>query len=249
MSYMVFDTETTGLDKPFCYDIGYAIFDDNRKILTRKHFVVEQIWHNLPLFESAYYKDKRQQYVSLMRQHKATMNKFGYIMREISRDIYNYKVTDAYAYNSSFDDKVIEFNCNWFKCNNPFEQTPIHDIWGYACQYITNTQPYKNFCEKYELFTDTGNYKQSAEAVYRFITSDSDFNEAHMGLYDVDIEAIILHCCEDNGATPATDYKVNTVLPRPRITPYVVKVNGTVIHEGAYFKKSVRNDVYNFFEM
>ena len=249
MSYMVFDTETTGLDKPFCYDIGYAIFDNSRNIMVRKHFIVEQVWHNLPLFESAYYKDKRPQYILLMRQHKAIMDKWGYIMREISRDIRNYEVTDAYAYNSDFDDKVISFNCDWFKCNNPFEQTPIHDIWGYACQYITNTQSYKNFCEANEFFTDTGNYKQSAEIVYRYLMQDTDFTEAHMGLYDVDIEAIILQYCEDNGATLGQDYKVNKVLPRPRLTPYTIKVNGTVIHEGLYVKKYARNDIYNFTEI
>ena len=125
----------------------------------------------------------------------------------------------------------------------------IHDIWGYACQYITNTQSYKNFCEANEFFTDTGNYKQSAEVVYRYLMQDTDFTEAHMGLYDVDIEAIILQYCEDNGATLGQDYKVNKVLPRPRLTPYIIKVNGTVIHEGVYVKKYTRNDIYNFTEV
>ncbi len=248
MSRIVIDCETTSLTKPFCYDTGYFIVDDKRNVLVRKHFVIEQVWHNLPLFESAYYKEKRPQYVNLMRQHKAIMTKWGYAMQEMKRDIKTYGVTDAYAYNSDFDDKVIAFNCDWFKCNNPLETIPMHDIWGYACQFITNQNKYKDFCEKYGFFTDTGNYKQSAEVVYRFLTGNVNFEEAHMGMHDVEIENEILNYCVDNGAKLGTDYTVNKILVRPKITPYTIKVNGAVIHSGNYIKKYIKNDTYNFTE-
>ena len=250
MTYMVFDTETTSLDKPFCYDVGYSIFNDGIDIpLVRRHFIVEQVWHNLPLFESAYYKEKRPLYIGLMRSKKAIMDKWGYIMRTIHRDIIQYNVTDAYAYNSDFDDKVFTFNCDWFKCNNPLEDIPIHDIWGYASEFITNTQEYKNFCEEYQYFTDSGNYKASAEIVYRYITRNNDFEEAHMGAYDVDIESIILqHCFNQEQAEPGKDYKVVKILQRPRLTPYTVKVNGKIIHQGEYIKKYVRDCLYSYTE-
>ena len=248
MSYLVFDTETTSLDKPFCYDVGYSIFDDDNILITRKHYVVEQVWHNLPLFESAYYKEKRPLYVQLMRSKKAVMDKWGYIMRAMSRDIVNYNVTVAYAYNSDFDDKVFSFNCDWFKCNNPLETIPVRDIWGYVSEFISNTQEYKDFCEANSYFTDTGNYKASAEVVYRYIQHDIVFEEAHMGAYDVDIEAQILQFCFEMGALPDTDYKVVKILNRPRLTPYTIKVNGKIIHTGKYVKKYARNDIYNFTE-
>ena len=55
MYIMVFDTETTGLDKPFCYDVGYCILNTESQLIElEKHFVVEQTWHNLQLLESAY---------------------------------------------------------------------------------------------------------------------------------------------------------------------------------------------------
>lgn len=57
---MIFDTETTSLATPFCYDVGYVIMDtETHSLVEKKHFIVEQNWHNLPLFESAYYKEKR----------------------------------------------------------------------------------------------------------------------------------------------------------------------------------------------
>ena len=248
MARMVFDTETTSLNKPFCYDVGYTILDDDWHELCRKHFVVEQTWHNLPLFESAYYKDKRPKYVALMRSRQAKMMKYGYIMQEMKRDMDKYNVTDVYAYNSQFDDDVFTFNCDWFKCMNPLDDTPIHDIWGYVSEFISNTKDYRNFCEQHQYFTDTGNYKASAEIVFRYLSQDLDFEEAHMGLYDVDIEAAILQYCIQNGAKPDYDYKVTKILKRPTLTPYTIKVNGQIIHQGVYEKKYSRNDTYNFTE-
>ena len=67
MNVIIFDTETTGITKAFCYDVGYLITNaETEEILVRRHYVIEQVWHNLPLFESAYYKEKRQNYVSIV---------------------------------------------------------------------------------------------------------------------------------------------------------------------------------------
>ena len=246
MARMIFDTETTGLNKPFCYDVGYRVIDDNCALIVEKHFIIEQIWHNLPLFESAYYKEKRPLYVKLMRQHKAIMSKFGWVMQEITRDIKKYHVVAAYAYNSEFDDKVIDFNCDWFKVNNPFESTPIFDIWAYASQFITNTTEYQMFCETNKYFTDTGNYKASAEIVYRYLTQDLTFDEAHMGLYDTQIETQILMHCINAGAEWEHEYKLNKVLKRSTAKPFVVKVNGETICQSHYVKKYIQDDRYYF---
>ena len=245
---MVLDTETTGLDKCFCYDISWVIMDkETGNLVDCKANVVEQVWHNLPLFESAYYKEKRLKYVDMMRKHDAKMNKWGYIMRELKQDIRKYDVTEVYAYNSDFDDKVIAYNCDWFKCNNPLEDVAIYDIWGYASQFITNNIGYKSFCESHERFTDTGNYKGSAEVVYQYITMNPDFTEEHMGLFDSEIESEILWFCISNHvANWATDYKVVKILNRPVTHPFTIKIDGEEIYSGEYVKKYVRNDVYNF---
>jgi hypothetical protein len=244
---MVFDTETSGLDKPFCYDLGYIILNtDSELIELEKHFVIEQIWHNLPLFESAYYKEKRPLYVQLMRQRRAKMNKWGYVMQEMMRDIKKYGITEAYAYNSDFDDKVFTFNCDWFKCINPLENVGIYDIWGYASEYITSKSDYQKFCEDNEYFTDTGNYKGSAEIVYRFIIGDTSFEEKHMGLYDTQIESVILLECVKRGAAYGTEYKVKKILPRVTDHPLTVKIDGQEIYKGTYTKKYIRNGLYSF---
>ena len=247
MYKMVFDTETTDLAKPFCYDVGYLIFDtETFEVVTAKRFIVEQVWHNLPLFESAYYKEKRPEYVKLMRARKATMDKWGYIMREIARDLRQYEVTDAYAYNSDFDDKVFTFNCDWYKCNNPLENIAIHDIWGYASEFITGTEEYKTFCEENEFFTDNNNYKTNAETVYRYIQKNTEMEEKHMGLDDCFWEAVILKVCVMNGAKYDTDYKVKKVISRPQGKPFTIKVNNRVVLSGHYIKKYERNNTFFF---
>lgn len=250
MYSMIFDTETCSLQKPFCYDVGYVIMDnDSGEIILGKHFIVEQIWHNNELFSTAYYAEKREKYVTLMRTRKAIMSKFGYITQEMIRDIKKYEITDAYAYNSDFDDKVFQFNCEWFKCINPFDNIAIHDIWGYVSEFITPKDDYKKYCETYNRFTDGGNYSASAETIYQFITNNAEFTEEHMGLYDAIIEAKILYeCISKYNAEWNYDYKVVKILNRQIAKPYKIIINNETIYEGEYIKKWNRNDVYKFTE-
>lgn len=199
MNIVVFDTETTSLDKPFVYNIGYVIGDTNGNTLLRRDFVVEQIWHNLPLFSSAYYAEKRPLYIESMRARKSSLDKFGYICQRMMRDFREYSVERAFAYNSPFDEKVFNFNCDWFKCNNPFDNIPIVDIRGFAMKYLVDSM-YKGFCDENEYFTDTGNYSTTAEIMYRFISGKKDFIEDHTALSDSEIEFEILLACLECGA-------------------------------------------------
>lgn len=208
MKICVFDTETTSLDKPFCYNIGYVIIDsESWATLCRRSYVVEQVWHNLPLFSSAYYADKRPLYVAAMRARTTTMDKFGYICQQMIRDFRNHEVELAFAYNSSFDEKVFAFNCDWYKCNNPFDTVPVKDIRGYVHQFLANNELYKVFCDENGYYTETGNYSSTAETVYRFIFNDTEFIEAHTALNDAEIEAKILRACLNAGATLDGEYK------------------------------------------
>ena len=247
MNICVFDTETTSLEKPFCYNIGYNIYDTKKqKAIIQKDFVVEQIWHNLPLFHSAYYAEKRPIYIIKMRIRDAKMEKIGYITQKMIRDFKNYNVKSAFAYNSDFDGKVFNFNCDWFKIINPFENIPIFDIRGYAHQFIVNNPAFEIFCEDNQLFTDAKNYSTTAETIFKFITNDINFIEEHTALSDARIETIILQNCINGGADWNVEYNVKKSIVRNIPQPLKISIDKKIIYEGTFRKKFTRKNHYSF---
>lgn len=215
MKIAVIDTETTSIEKPFVYDIGYLIFDtETQKILLKRSYVVEQVWHNRELFTTAYYADKREGYISRMKGKTAIMEKLGYITQQMARDFAYYGVEGAYAYNSPFDENVFNFNTEWYKIINPFDNVPWYDIRGYVHKFIAFNPAFQNFCEENERFTESGNYSTTAETLFQYIAEDTDFAEEHTALADAEIELEILLYCIDKGAEWNTAYKVYRSVPR-----------------------------------
>lgn len=236
MNICIFDTETTSLDKPFCYNIGYVIVNaETNSILLEKDFVVEQVWHNLPLFSTSYYAEKRPLYVASMRAKKTLMKKFGYICQEMIRDFKAYEIENTYAYNSNFDERVFEFNCEWFKCNNPFDNVKIFDIRGFAHEFLIN-EDYLRFCEKNELFTESGNYSTTAETMFRYMLNDMDFHEEHTALADSQIEKEILMLCYSLGADLNNNYQAKRSIERKIIKHFEILVDKKKVFETDYSK-------------
>lgn len=239
MNIVIFDTETTNLEKPFCYNVGYAIFDtDTEQIVLTREFVIEQVWHNPMLFTTAYYADKRELYVSRMKARKIIMDKFGYVCQQMIRDFKAYEIAYAYAYNCAFDKKVFEWNCEWFKCNNPFDNIEILDIRGCVHEFIAHSKVFQDFCERGECFTESGNYSTTAETLFQFISGDSEFEEEHTALADSIIELDILRYCVDKGAEIGKAYKTYQSIMRKQVKTLTIENKGEKIE---YEYESRRN--------
>lgn len=246
MNILVFDTETTSLVKPFCYNIGYCIYDtETNTTLIKREYVVEQIWHNLPLFSTAYYTDKRPLYVKAMRARKVLLEKFGYITQQMCRDINDFEIVCAYAFNSSFDERVFEFNCDYFKCINPFDTIPIFDIRGNVHKGIAFTTDFQSFCETNQYFTESGNYSTTAETIYRYLF-DNEFNEAHTALSDSEIELdILIDMVLNYNQEWNVGYKAYSSVPRRVTRDLIIKLDGEEINKFNYISKSARgNTIY-----
>lgn len=240
MKICVFDTETTSLEKPYCYNVGYLILDtETRACLVKREFVIEQIWHNLPLFNTAYYANKRSIYVGALRARTIRMEKFGYVTQQMLRDFRNYEVERAFAYNSTFDEKVFDFNCDWFKVINPFESVSISDIRGFVHHFMID-DAFRAWCEENNAFTESGHYSTTAEALTRYIRSDASFTEDHTALSDSEIEAEILFTCLDRGADLNEDYQAKRSIERKVTREFTIDLPGEkIIVEGTratYYK-------------
>lgn len=243
MNVIVFDTETTSIEKPFCYNVGYVIHNvDTATTLVKREFVCEQVWHNPMLFTTAYYSNKREIYVKRMRARKIKLEKFGFICQQMIRDIELFEIEFAYAYNSTFDEKVFNFNCDWFKCNNPFDNLTIIDIRGNVHNKIAFTDEFKAFCEKNNRFTEKGNYSTTAETLFQYIAKDTGFEEEHTALADSEIELEILIETIRRGCEWGVSYKTYTSIPRTIDKVLTIELNGQVVNEINYTKKTERGN-------
>ena len=67
---------------------------------------------------------------------------------------------------------------------------PLFDLWGMSCEHLLDNDDYKRMCVDNGWHTASGKYfKTSAETAYRFMTGNTDFDEAHTALDDAIIES------------------------------------------------------------
>lgn len=68
----------------------------------------------------------------------------------------------------------------------------LFDVWGLACQHLINNDEYRDMCYENQWNTASGKYfKTSAEVVFRYCTKDLEFEEAHTGIDDAEIETFL----------------------------------------------------------
>ena len=190
---IVLDTETISLEKPFVYDLGYVIVNDNGDIIAKKSYVISQVWNNKELFATAYYANKKPLYYARLKSGYSKKVGWGHAMRYLANDIKKYGITEIYAYNSKFDSRALNFMCAWYKVVNGLGGTEIKDIMNFI-KPITKSHDFVNFCETNGYMTahKTPQPQKKAETLYRYLTNNVDYEEEHTGLEDSLIELQIL---------------------------------------------------------
>lgn len=189
---LVFDTETISTEKRFIYNIGYVIVDPDGKYLVERDMLVRQVYDNKPLFETAYYANKRPLYLSKMKGRQTKKVSWGEACRVMLKDIKQYHVLDGFAFNSPFDVGAFYFTHNFFgNKRRPLDGIKVHDI-RKLIKVFTETEEYKEWCKANGFLTAKGRPQETAEVVYAYITANSNYVEEHTALEDSRIETEIL---------------------------------------------------------
>lgn len=217
--YIIFDTETAGEEEngdlvKHIYDIGYTIAT-KKEIVLKRNWLVKEIFTDIEEMKKAYYYSKMPLYMQMLNDHKITIAPFAEIIKQLQKDIKDYNVKFACAYNIGFDlsafmetteliypkkfkmlfaqtksgkwrpDKEQFFNKYIAKAN-----LEILDIWTMACQTLCCQKTFQTY---YLEETPRGNIKSNAEIVYNYITDqDGLYEEEHTALSDSIIETEIL---------------------------------------------------------
>ena len=109
---------------------------------------------------------------------------------------------------------MFNFNCDWFKCINPFDTIPVFDIRGFVHNGLIDND-YIAFCESNNKFTESGNYSTTAETVFQYLINDIDFTEEHTALSDSIIEFyILMKSVEKGGLNLLEQYQVKRSIAR-----------------------------------
>lgn len=192
---IVLDTETAnGFKNPLVYDFGYVIANDNGKIVKTRSYIIKEVYDNMKLFNTAYYKDKRSLYEMRLKSGYSKKVNLSYAMYQLKRDMKKYGI-EKFAYNSRFDNNAIKSTMEYFgkTKHNPLESL-IADIMDYI-KVITETEDYKKFCKDNNFMTAhrTPRVQKKAETLYRYLTNNPQYAEEHTALEDSKIELFILN--------------------------------------------------------
>lgn len=202
LKYLVVDTETTNsLDDPFCYDVGFAVVDEDGKVIESHSYVIADIFLDKDLMQTAYFADNVPQYWKEIKNGKRKLRRFETVRRIFADVCRQYDIKIIVAHNARFDYRSLNLTLRFLTSSKrrfffPYG-TEIWDTLKMSRQVLKNNDAYGEFCYNNDYLTKRGYRRYTAEIIYRYLTGNVDFEESHTGLEDVLIEKDILMYCLD----------------------------------------------------
>lgn len=200
MYRIILDTETCGeLDCPFVYDVGFSIIDEYANVVKTFSFINKDFFEDADLMKSAYYAEKIPQYLADIEKGIRTVKTLEEIYRIFRWACRKWNVTEFIAHNMRFDYNSLTNTRRyettsakrfWFPYNSRFI-----DTLKMARTHFKGDNDYREFCLSNGYVTKNNQNRYTAEIIYRYITGNNEFEEAHKGLDDVLIELEIFRYC------------------------------------------------------
>ena len=192
---MVLDTEACDLAGNV-YDVGYTIADRKGVILTKKNFLVEEIFTDADKMMGAFYAKKLfTHYAPMLDRNTIALTPWASIVAEMQIDVDAFGVNVLAAYNLGFDRRVMRQTNNLLGLGPIMPAMEMLDIWQFACETKLSQQTYKDIARANGWVSSKGNIRPGAEYAYRFCSGDHGFIEDHTALSDAIIETEIMAAC------------------------------------------------------
>lgn len=201
---IVFDTETTNtIDDPIFFDIGWAVVDFDGNVYETASFVNADVFLDKELMACAYYADKIPQYWQEIKAGQRKLAKLTTIRKALQTACKHHDISIMCAHNARFDYRSTNTTQRFQTCSKYRYFLPygmeLWDTLKMAREAFKNDEAYDTFCWENDYLTKRGRKRYTAEILYRFISGDNEFEEAHTGLEDVMIEKEILVECLRRG--------------------------------------------------
>lgn len=208
--YIVLDTETCpittapleGVDpaQMLVYNIGWMVTDRKGRVYRTRSIVVKDIFFGCPvLMRSAYYADKIPQYLEGIVNGEYVNMDFFEARKLLLADMKEFGVYQICAHNARFDVGALNnttrtlLGSRWVKFFPNYVE--IWDSMKMAQQTICKQATYRKWCIQHDEITKNKQVRKTAQALYRYLSGNWEFEEAHTALEDVTIEAQIVSRC------------------------------------------------------
>ena len=202
MNYMMIDTETTNsLDDPLVYDVGFEVFNRDGKTIETASLTNKDLFLDKDFMASAYYAEKIPSYWKEIWAKERELLTWREIKWRVFDACKRNGCQIVAAHNAMFDNRALNLTQRYITTSQHRYFLPYGVTWydtlKMAREVLGNNETYKTFCYNLGYVTKNNKPKMTAEIIYKFISGDLDFIEAHTGLEDVKIEKEIFLYCLD----------------------------------------------------
>lgn len=198
--YNTIDTETCPIVKMdkvdahnmLVYDIGWRCYDKKNNTYIERSFIVAEIFFGeKDKMASSYYADKLPQYYEDIKNGTRIIKPFDEIVEIYREDLKTCNVKHITAHNAYFDYTALRTTAKWLNAEHQYFFPKEIKIWD------TMKMAQSTICKNktYQYYNNIGQKSKAAEHLYKYISQNDEFKEAHTGLEDVLIESEILLAC------------------------------------------------------